>query len=112
MVLQWTLEGLATTWLVSQDTRCVLQLQAGLAGLGTAAAPRTNCEYLKRQPPAGWLDFTIAVQLKDLYASASRLLCRLPSLHRQANPEGFPFSQAALRSQATSFLTHTQVVCV
>ena len=26
-VLQWTLEGLATTWLVSPDTRCVSQLQ-------------------------------------------------------------------------------------
>ena len=60
VVLQWTLEGLATTWLVSQDTRCVLQLQAGLAGLGTAAR-HANCEYLKRQPLAGWLDFTFAV---------------------------------------------------
>ena len=36
----------ATTWLVSLDTRCESQLQAGLTGLGTAAAPRTNCEYL------------------------------------------------------------------
>ena len=33
-------------WLVSLDTRCESQLQAGLTGLWTAAAPRTNCEYL------------------------------------------------------------------